>query len=124
VFSGVGAKQALRIDKHLKDLERQLEALQAKGVRPRVTLLPEGAAQLVLAEPHKSLVRTATVTREEVQLLLQHPAGKWALEEALGRIAQGRRSRICRKREFRSCSGPLKPPHRARNKSKMIAIAA
>jgi len=81
VFSGQGAKKALRIDKHLKDLERHLEALMQKNLKPKVTRLPDGGAQLVLAELNKALVRTATLTREEVLLLREHPAGLWALAD-------------------------------------------
>ena len=79
VFDGEGARQALRIDKHLKDLELQLERLQAQGLRPRVRALHGGAVQLVLSDPKRSLVRTATLTREEVALLREHPTGQWAL---------------------------------------------
>ncbi len=92
VFSGVGAKKALRIDKHLKDLEQQLDKLMQKNLRPRVESLEDGAVRMVLEEPQKSLVRTATLTREEVELLLRHPAGQWALSplrEAANTPGQG-----------------------------------
>ena len=81
VFAGSG-RQALRIDRHLRDLEAQLQVLQARGERPRVRLLPDGGAQLVLRDQRVSVVRTAVLTREEVALLQQHPAGAWALGAA------------------------------------------
>ena len=83
VFAGSG-KQALRIDRHLRDLESQLAALRERGERPRVRSLPDGGAQLVLRDARVSVVRTAVLSREEVALLRQHPAGAWALGEAEG----------------------------------------
>jgi len=80
VFTG-GAQRALRIDKHLRDLETQLAALRDRGERPRVRGLPGGGVQMVLADRRLSLVRTATLGREEVELLRRHPAGSWALGE-------------------------------------------
>ncbi len=80
VFSGGGGKSALRIDRHLRDLEQHLEALQARGERPRVTRLDDGGAQIVLADARLSVVRTATLSAEDVALLKKHPAGAWALE--------------------------------------------
>jgi hypothetical protein len=71
--------RALRIDRHLRDLARHLELLRDRGDRPRVRPLPGGAMQLVLKHPTLPLVRTATLSPEEVQLLLRHPAGAWAL---------------------------------------------
>ena len=80
VFAGSG-KKALRIDRHLRDLEAQLGRLRARGERPRVRTLPDGSTQLVLRDPKVSVVRTATLTSEETALLRQHPAGAWALGE-------------------------------------------
>ena len=81
VFAGSG-KQALRIDRHLRDLEAQLQTLQGRGERPRVRLQPGGGAQLVMRDRRVSVVRTATLSAEEVALLRQHPAGAWALGPA------------------------------------------
>ena len=47
--------------------------------RPRVRALPGGAIHLVLQHPTLTVVRTATLSAEEVQLLLRTPAGAWAL---------------------------------------------
>src|SRR5437763_14072019 len=77
-FAG-DARAALRIDRHLHDLEQHLELLRERGERPRARALPRGAVQLVLPHPTLSLVRTATLNAEEVALLRQHPAGEWAL---------------------------------------------
>src|SRR5438105_7484128 len=78
VFQG-GARRALRIDRHLRDLEAQLELLRLRGERPRVRELPGGGAQLVISDPRLSVVRTATLAFEEVELLRRSPAGEWAL---------------------------------------------
>jgi hypothetical protein len=78
VFAGE-ARRALRIDRHLRDLAQHLEVLQARGQRPRIRALPNGALQLVLEHPTLAVVRTATLTPEEVQLLQRTPAGAWAL---------------------------------------------
>ena len=80
VFTG-GAKQALRIDRHLRDLETHLELLRQRGERPRVRRLPDGGAQLVLKDAKLSVVRTAILSREDVALLSKNPAGAWALGE-------------------------------------------
>ena len=77
-FEG-GAKKALRIDRHLRDLEAQLALLHERGERPRVRAMSGGRVQLVLQDRRLSVVRTATLTTEEVGLLRQHPAGAWAL---------------------------------------------
>ncbi len=81
-------RRALRIDRHLRDLERHLAALMDRGVRPRVRALPDGGVQMVLQHPKLAVVRTATLSREEVRLLAEHPAGAWALgtpvDEAAG----------------------------------------
>jgi hypothetical protein len=77
-FAGDAGK-ALRIDRHLRDLERHLALLRDKGEAPRVRALAGGAVQLVLPHPSLSVVRTATLNAEEVALLRQHPAGRWAL---------------------------------------------
>ena len=78
VFVGE-ARRALRIDRHLRDLAQHLELLRSRGERPRVRFLPGGSVQLVLKHPTLALVRTATLTPEEVALLLRTPAGAWAL---------------------------------------------
>ena len=80
VFDGSG-KRALRIDRHLRDLESQLTRMRERGERPRVRLLPGGGTQLVMRDPKVSVVRTATLTPEEAELLRRHPAGAWALGE-------------------------------------------
>jgi hypothetical protein len=72
-------RRALRIDRHLRDLEMHLEKLRERGQRPRVRSLPDGGVQMVLAHPTLSVVRTATLSAEEVALLALHPAGAWAL---------------------------------------------
>ena len=72
-------RRALRIDRHLRDLERHLAALMEHGERPRVRALKDGGIQLVLRHPTLSVVRTATLTPEEARLLAEHPAGAWAL---------------------------------------------
>jgi hypothetical protein len=79
-FSGE-SRGVLRIDRHLRDLERDLERLRARGERPRLRVLPDGGVQLVLVHPELALVRTATLNRDEVALLARHPAGAWALDE-------------------------------------------
>jgi hypothetical protein len=77
-FEG-GAEKALRIDAHLRDLEEHLAAMRERGERPRLRALAGGGAQLVLNDPHLAVVRTATLTGEEVALLRRNPAGEWAL---------------------------------------------
>jgi len=78
------ARRALRIDRHLRDLAQHLELLRERGERPRIRFLPGGSVQLVLKHPTLSVVRTATLSPEEVALLARSPAGAWALarEEA------------------------------------------
>ena len=78
VFAGE-AGRALRIDRHLRDLAQHLDVLRSRGERPRVRALPGGSVQLVLKHPTLAVVRTATLTPEEVRLLLRTPAGVWAL---------------------------------------------
>lgn len=78
VFAGE-ARRALRIDRHLRDLAQHLELLRDRGERPRVRALPGGALQLVLKHPTLAVVRTATLSPEEVALLVRTPAGAWAL---------------------------------------------
>src|SRR5205814_7596864 len=73
------AGRALRIDRHLRDLEQHLEMLRARGERPRVRRLEGGSVQLVLQHPSLSVVRTATLSPEEVAMLAASPAGAWAL---------------------------------------------
>jgi len=80
-FTGSEARRALRIDKHLRDLENHLTELHQAGKRPRVRPLPGGGAQLVLQHLRLAVVRTATLSAEEVLLLREHPAGAWALAE-------------------------------------------
>ena len=73
------AGRALRIDRHLRDLEQHLELLRARGQRPRVRSLGGGAVQLVLPHPTLAVVRTATLSAEDVALLIATRAGAWAL---------------------------------------------
>jgi hypothetical protein len=73
------ARRALRIDRHLRDLSQHLELLRERGERPRVRALPGGSVQLVLKHPTLAVVRTATLSAEEVALLVRTPAGAWAL---------------------------------------------
>src|ERR1700730_7604000 len=73
------ARKALRIDRHLRDLEAHLQTLRDRGERPRLRALPGGGVQMVMNHPTLSVVRTATLTPEEVALLARHPAGAWAL---------------------------------------------
>jgi hypothetical protein len=87
-FNGTETRRALRIDRHLRDLEGHLAELHARGERPRVRALPDGGVQLVLRHPTLAVVRTATLTAEEARLLAQHPAGAWALGEREDSAAQ------------------------------------
>ena len=77
-FSG-DARRALRIDKHLRDLEEHLQLLRERGERPRIRALAGGGVQLVLRHPRLQVLRTATLSAEEARLLARHPAGAWAL---------------------------------------------
>jgi hypothetical protein len=86
-FEG-GTKRALRIDRHLRDIEHHLELLMAQDQRPRVRALPDGGVQLVLQHPKLAVVRTAVLTAEEAALLARHPAGAWALGDAVEAHAQ------------------------------------
>jgi hypothetical protein len=82
------ARRALRIDRHLRDLSQHLELLRERGQRPRVRALAGGSVQLVLQHPTLAIVRTATLSREEVGLLALTPAGAWALgSDALSPVA-------------------------------------
>jgi hypothetical protein len=72
VFAGE-AGRALRIDRHLRDLAQHLDILRERGERPC------GSLQLILKHPTLAVVRTASLTPEEVRLLLRTPAGAWAL---------------------------------------------
>ncbi len=74
-------RQALRIDRHLRDLAAHLQILRDSGERPRVRALPGGGVQFVLRHPTLAVVRTATLSEEEARLLARHPAGAWALGE-------------------------------------------
>jgi hypothetical protein len=78
VFVGE-AGRALRIDRHLRDLEQHLELLRGRNERPRVRFLRGGSVQLILKHPTLALVRTATLSPEEVALLARSPVGAWAL---------------------------------------------
>jgi hypothetical protein len=86
------SRRALRIDRHLRDLEAHLASLRDQGgERPRVRALGDGAVQMVLPHPTLAVVRTATLSPEEVSLLARHPAGAWALgmaEEAEAQAAK------------------------------------
>jgi hypothetical protein len=73
------ARRALRIDRHLRDLQEHLSKLRELGERPRVRALPGGGVQMVMSHPALSVVRTATLCAEEVLLLARHPAGAWGL---------------------------------------------
>ena len=73
------AGRALRIDRHLRDLEQHLSRLKELDERPRLRGLPGGGVQLVMRHPTLAVVRTATLSAEEVELLARHPAGAWAL---------------------------------------------
>jgi hypothetical protein len=75
------ARRALRIDRHLRDLETQLAELRARGERPRLRHLADGGIQLVLRHPDLAVVRTATLSADEARLLAQSAAGAWALGE-------------------------------------------
>ena len=83
--------RALRIDRHLRDLEAHLAELQLKNERPRVRALPDGGVQLILRHPRLAVVRTASLTAEEARLLAEHPAGAWALAETDGTPAAAAR---------------------------------
>jgi hypothetical protein len=78
-FRDGDTRRALRIDRHLRDLEAHLEELRERGERPRVRELPDGGIQLVLRDPGLAVVRTATLNAEEARLLAQSSAGAWAL---------------------------------------------
>src|SRR3954463_15074724 len=84
------ARRALRIDRHLRDLEQHLELLRARGERPRVRALRGGPAQLILPPPTLAVVRTATLSPEEVALIAKSPAGAWALGEVDAEAARTR----------------------------------
>src|SRR5262249_36055963 len=73
------AGRALRIDRHLRDLEQHLELLRARGERPRGRRLGGGSIQIVLQHPTLAGVRTATLSAEEVALLAGTPAGARAV---------------------------------------------
>ena len=73
------ARKALRIDRHLRDLEAHLALLMESGRAPRVRRLADGAVQMVLPHPTLAVVRTATLNADEVAVLREHPAGRWAL---------------------------------------------
>ena len=79
VFGDAESRRALRIDRHLRDLEARLAELRERNEPPRVRLLPDGGVQLILRHRDMAVVRTATLTAEEARLLARHPAGAWAL---------------------------------------------
>jgi len=78
-FGDSDSRRALRIDRHLRDLEARLSELRERGEPPRVRPLPDGGVQLILRHRDMAVVRTATLTAEEARLLARHPAGAWAL---------------------------------------------
>jgi hypothetical protein len=78
-FADAESRRALRIDRHLRDLELRLAELRERGEPPRVRHLADGGVQIVLRHRDLDLVRTATLSAEEAQLLARHPAGAWAL---------------------------------------------
>jgi len=78
-FTDPGSQRALRIDRHLRDLEERLAELRELGEPPRVKYLTDGGVQLVLRHRDTAMVRTATLNAQEVRLLTRHPAGAWAL---------------------------------------------
>jgi hypothetical protein len=78
-FADAESRRALRIDRHLRDLELHLAELRKRGELPRVRHLADGGVQLVLHHRDLDMVRTATLSAEEARLLAQHPAGAWAL---------------------------------------------
>jgi hypothetical protein len=86
------ARKALRIDRHLRDLEAHLTRLMERGERPRVRALPGGGVQMVMGHPTLSVVRTATLTAEESALLARHPAGAWALGDPEPARKRGRKA--------------------------------
>jgi hypothetical protein len=79
VFADAESRRALRIDRHLRDLEERLSELRERGEPPRVRHLPDGGVQLILRHRDLAVVRTATLTADEARLLARHPAGAWAL---------------------------------------------
>jgi hypothetical protein len=78
-LSDSAGRRALRADRHLRDLEEHLAALQLHGERPRVRRLADGGVQIAFNHPRLALARTATLSAEEARLLARHPAGAWAL---------------------------------------------
>src|SRR5438477_5473301 len=74
VFEGE-AGRALRIHRHLRDLEAFLTDLRERGERPRVRAMPDGGVQLAMRHPALAVVRTATLTAQEAALLAKHPVG-------------------------------------------------
>jgi hypothetical protein len=78
-FADADSRRALRIDRHLRDLELRLTDLRERGEPPRVRYLPDGSVQLVLRHRDLAMVRTATLSADEARLLARHPAGAWAL---------------------------------------------
>ena len=65
-FGDAESRRALHIDRHLRDLEARLSELRERGERPRVRPLPDGGVQLVLRHRELSVVRTATLSAQEV----------------------------------------------------------
>ncbi len=95
-FNDGGTRRALRIDRHLRDLEAALVAAQERNDRPRVRALQGGGAQLVLRDAKLAVLRTATLTAEEVALLEKHPAGAWALAPLRGEQPSGAIPRVAK----------------------------
>jgi hypothetical protein len=58
-FADSGSQRALRIDRHLRDLEAQLARLLARGEKPRVRMLPGGGAQVGVNGPSTLSVAVA-----------------------------------------------------------------
>src|SRR3954469_10766823 len=68
------ARRALRIDRHLRYLEQPLELPPDRGGRPPVHALRGGTVQPSLPHPTLAVVRTATLSPEEVALIAKSPA--------------------------------------------------
>ena len=93
-FTDSDTQRALRIDRHLRDLEERLADLRERGEPPRVRYLTDGSVQLVLRHRDLAMVRTATLNAQEVRLLARHPAAPGPLACPQGsRFPQLRRVR-------------------------------
>src|SRR5205814_10204916 len=67
-FADRGSRRALRIDRHLRDLEEHLAELRERGEPPRVRHLAGGAVQLVLRHRELSLLSTATLCAVDARM--------------------------------------------------------